>query len=414
LRKKYKNKDKIESKPQFEEYKKPTKNQLTSEIANPANDLEYVIFNNQYFNILDKTLAKQGRSVGIRLYDDCLLDSHCYSVLNTRFLAVVGKEWYIEPATQMLKDKKIAEFVSNVLYNTNFDFLRYKLLHSILYGYYCSEIIWKVDKNNNIVIDKFIDKHPIKFAFDADRNLRLLTKDNMIDGISIPDKKFLIMRFGSEDTPFGLPLGQSLFWLTYFKKTEIKFWLVFSERFGQPTILGSTPTGTTEPDRDRIQEVLNSVQTNTSIVLPEDIKIQLLEATRSGNATYQEFCDFVNREMSKEVLGQVLTTENTETGSYSLGRIQENVRQDILESDADLLDENLNSTLIKWIVDLNFSTDVYPKICTNTTPPTNMLEKSQIDKNLYDIGVRLSSYYFKREYSLEDQDFENYQSSNGV
>lgn len=395
---KYKNKKDIE----FQE-QKPTKNQLTSEIANPQNDLEFVVYNNQYFNILDKTLRSKGGSVGIRLYDEILLDCHAYSVLNTRFQAVVGKEWHIEPSTNKLKDKNIAQFVEDVLYNTNFDFLRYKLLHSILYGYYCAEIIWKYS-NGNIIIDKFIDKHPIKFTFDADRNLRLLTKDNMVNGIEIPNKKFLIMQFGSIDTPYGLPQGQSLFWLTYFKKTNIKFWLIFSEKFGQPTVLGTYPNGTIKSDVETLQSALNSIQSNTSIVMPDDVKVSLLEASRTGSGTYDDFCNFINREMSKMVLGQVLTSEATTNGSYALGKIQENVRQDILESDADLLDEVLNKTLIKWIVDFNFNVSEYPKICTNTTPPINLLEKSQVDKNLSDVGVKFTNDYFKKTYSLEDED----------
>lgn len=386
--------------------KNPSKKELTSEIANPLNDKEYVVYNNQYFN-QDKTLQKFGNQLGIRLYDDVLKDLHAFSVLNTRFLSVVGKEWNIKPASDMLRDRKIAEFVNDVLYNTNFDFIRYKLLNSILYGFYCAEIIWKVN-NGKIIIDKFIDKHPIKFTFDADRNLRLLTKDNIVYGIPIPDKKFLIMKYGTIDNPWGNPLGRSLYWYVYFKKTNVKFWLIFAERFGQPALLGSYPNGTLESDRQQIQDVLNSIQTNSSIVLPEDIKIQLLEATRSGGAnTYAEFCDFCNREMSKAVLGQVLTTENSGTGSYALGKIQNEVRQDITESDADVLDETLNETLIKWIVDLNFNVTEYPKIITNTTPPTNLLEKSQIDKNLSDIGVRLTNDYFKKTYSLEDEDIVN-------
>jgi len=404
LRKKYKNKinSKIELQSQFQELK-PTKNQLISEIANPKNDLEFVVFNNQYFNVLDKTLRSKGGNVGIRLYDECLLDAHCYSVLNTRWQAVVGREWKIVPASGKLKDKNIAKFVEQTLYNTNFDFIRYKLLHSILYGYYCAEVIWKVN-NGQIIVDKFIDKHPIKFTFDANRTLRLLTKDNMIDGISIPDKKFILMQYGSVDTPYGLPLGQSLFWLTYFKKTNIKYWLIFGERFGQPAILGSYPNGTPDEIQNKIQNVLNSIQTNSSITLPDDVKIQLLETGKSGNSTYSDFCDFINREMSKEVLGQVLTTENGQNGSYSLGKVQEGVRQDILESDADLLDENLNSTIIKWIVDLNYNTIDYPKLITDTTPPINLLEKSQVDKNLSEIGLKLSGSYFTKTYNLSEDD----------
>ena len=383
--------------------KNPTKKELTTEIASPRNDSEYLIYNSKYFDIEDKTLQSQGGQLGIRLYDKVILDPHIYSVLQTRISAVVGKDWSILPASKSLKDKKIAEFVEETLYNTNFDFLRYTLLKSILYGYYCSEIIYKME-NNQIVIDHFIDKHPVKFCFGENRKLRLLTKDSLIYGVEIPDRKFLLMNFGSVDNPYGRPLGQSLYWFNEFKKTGIKFWLIYVERFGQPTALGSYPPGTSDADIEQTKDVLNSIQTNSSIVLPDTFTISLLEASRGGNATYDDLCNFINREISKMVLGCVLVTESSKNGSYSLGKIHNLVRQDIIESDADLLDETLNNSLIKWICQLNFNTSIYPKIITDSTPPVNLLEKSQIDKNLNDVGVKFTREYFTKTYSLEDSD----------
>ena len=290
-------------------FKEPSKKELTTEIASPRNDSEYLIYNNQYFNIFDKTLESQGGTLNVRLYDELLLDAHIYSVLQTRWASVVGKEYNILPVSDNPKDKKIAEFVEETLYNTNFDFLRYTLLKSILFGFYCAEIIWKIE-NNQIVISNFIDKHAIKFIFDENRKLRLLTKDEMINGIEIPDKKFLLMQYGSIDNPYGRPLGESLWWLNSFKKTNIKFWLIYIEKFGMPTLLGKYDTGL-ESEKETIQDVLNSVQTNSSIVLPEGIEVSLLEATRNGNPTYDDLCNFLNREISKEVLGQILTTESS-------------------------------------------------------------------------------------------------------
>jgi len=403
LSKKYKNNKKVEFK---EDDTKRVPPKLTQEIANPKNDTELVVYNNYYPNPSELLNEKSG-GTGIKLYDKILQDSHSYSVLNTRWQSVVGKDWsIIPPENPNQKEEEISEFMNQTLYNTNFDFIRYKLLHSILYGYYGCEIIWKRDNNNYIVPDKFVDKHPRRFVFDENREPRLLTINNQIYGEKLPDKKFIIMKFGSIDNPYGEPLGQILYWPIWFKHTNIKFWLLFLEKYGSPTILGKFPQGTDSSTISDIQDVLNSVQKNTSIVLPQEMDISLLEATRSGIANYQDLCFYFDRQISKCVLGQVLTTESDGKGSYALGKIQNQVRQDILESDADLLDELLNGTLIKWIIDLNFNLpgDRLPKIITNTTPPVNLLEKSQIDKNLSEIGVKLTDNYFKKTYSLEDDD----------
>ena len=53
--------------------------------------------------------------------------------------------------SKLRKDKKISEFVSEVLADCNFDFLRSTLMKSILYGFSCAEIIYKME-NGKIVI----------------------------------------------------------------------------------------------------------------------------------------------------------------------------------------------------------------------------------------------------------------------
>jgi hypothetical protein len=77
--------------------KKPKKPEVR-EIATTGKDID--IFAG-YINRLenpDPVLRTEAGGKGLKLYDEVDRDAHAGSVLQTRYLAVVGKEWNIEPA----------------------------------------------------------------------------------------------------------------------------------------------------------------------------------------------------------------------------------------------------------------------------------------------------------------------------
>jgi len=356
----------------------------------------------------DPVLRTEAAGRGLKLYDEVARDAHAAAVLQQRIQAVVGKEWEIVPAGSpkrpgrnpgVTQERKIADLVSEALENCNFDQARSELLLCLLYGYYVLEVLWTV-KDGKIVIDRLRGKHPRRFLFSPEREMRLLTPESMIDGEALPPRKFVVMTHGDSDNPYGSGLGQILWWPVWFKKNGIKFWLTFLEKFGMPTALGKYPSGATEKAKGDLLDALDAIQNETSITIPEDMTAEYLEASRSGTATYEGFADFMDRQISKAVLGQNLTTELKGGGSLAASQIHNEVRQEIIESDADLLDACLNATLIPWIVDYNFpGVTAYPRIRTYAAPKPNLKEQSEIDKTVSaDIGVEIPKRHFYEIY----------------
>lgn len=341
----------------------------------------------------DPVLRSESRGRGLRLYDEILRDPHAWSVLQTRILAVVGKEWQIEPAKSGSgstdQDLEVAQFVETCLLNTNFDQARQELLLAILYGFYVVEVIWGVDAEGRIVPQRLIPKHPRRFCFGPDRELRLLSYSSGLEGEPLPARKFIVMTWGSVDNPYGQGLGQRLWWPVWFKKHGIKFWVIFCEKFGMPTAVGKYPPGTSEDDQQKLLDALSAIQQDIGIVVPETMLIELLEASRSSSInTYEQLCSYMDAQISKAVLGQTLTTEVGDVGSYAAARVHETVRDDILKADADLLSETLNNTLIRWIVDFNYPSGTpYPKFWIRTKPEVDLKALAERDKILFrDIG----------------------------
>ena len=383
---------------------KPTIAQLSTEIATPSQDTAYLTYGNYYPNP-DPVIQKQGAAVGIALYDKIWEDDHARSVLSTRCNAVVRCEWCVKPPPDASrKETKIAKTIEEILRDSNFDFACQMLLKSVLYSYYVCEVIYNPPSSINqfYTIKDFIAKHPRRFNFNSDRQLQLLTKDSPIYGVSLPAQKFMVMQYGDNDNPYADGLGRVLHWLVWFKHTQIKWWNKYAEKFAMPTFVAQCPDMTIKAV---IQEALESIQTSTNLIIPDDIKITLIEANK-GVATYQAACDYFNRGISKAVLGQVLTTESNNTGTYALGKVQEEVRQDYIRFDADMLDELCNKTIVAWLTALNFSIprNRYPRIERNTEQKlvvSSLLEQAQIDKILYEsIHLQIDPEYFYEKYGV--------------
>ena len=76
----------------------------------------------------DKVLSSESKGKGIEIYEDLLRDPEIRQAMETRRLAVVGREWEVVPASEEPQDIEIADFVKESLLNCNFDSGRKALL----------------------------------------------------------------------------------------------------------------------------------------------------------------------------------------------------------------------------------------------------------------------------------------------
>ncbi len=388
------------------------KKPIADEIATAQKDLD--VFSG-YLSRLenpDPVLRTEAGGKGLKLYDEVDRDCHAASVLQTRYLAVIGKEWEVIPAEEsagkgrpktVTRAQAIADFVKDVLSAMNFDQARQEMMQAVLYGFYPAEVMWTV-KDNAVVPAKIRAKHPRRFSFTMDRELRLLTPQNMIDGEPVPDRKFIVFSYGSSDNPYGSGLGQKLWWPVWFKKHGIKYWMVFLEKFGMPTTVGKYPPGTPKDQQQKLMDAIKALQKDTGVKIPDSMTMELLEARRTGNVTYESLLDYMDRQISKAVLGQTLTTEVKGEGSYAASQTHNEVRQDIVKADADILCECLNQTLVKWIVDYNFANvDAYPKLWIRTEEEGDLNQRGELDRIIAkDIGVPVAEKYFYETYAIPE------------
>lgn len=336
-----------------------------SEIKNEIAGSKRDIFNlpaNGIFKNTDETLKNRAGSDGLKIYDDLENDTHASAVLQKRKLAVLARDWEIVPASDAPADVEAAEFIDDCLKNLLFDQVCLDLMDAILKGYAVSEIMWEV-AGDKIRPTAILSREPRRFLFDEDTRLRLLTPENRQTGEIMPDNKFIVHRYGGKaGNPYGRGIGSKLYWPVFFKRRGIEFWLVFCEKFGSPTAVGTYAPGTPESEQEKLLRVISDIAQNTAVVIPQGCDLKFLEAVRGGVTTYEQLCRYMDEQISEAVLGETLSTNIGDAGSYAAASTHNDVREEISCADADLLADTLKRDLFRPIVEFNFPAAQVPSI----------------------------------------------------
>lgn len=369
------------------------------EIATARRDIVYPAYQ-RLLSPEDGTLATRGGSKGIRIYDEIERDAYAYACLHKRKMAVIGRDWHVEAATPSRKDKLAAKIVEEQFKAMQFDSVCYHLLDAILKGYSVGEVMWKV-AGSEIAVDRVIARNAARFTFHVDsEDLRLRTMEHPLEGEQLPDRKFVCHSVGSKiGSPFGLGLGTVLFWPVFFKRQGIQFWLTFADKFGAPTVVGKYPSGTSQPDQNTLLDALRALSRETQVAIPEGMTIELLEAQRSGSVTtYETLLRYMDEQIAYATLGEAAGGQNSGGALASAAILRNELRLELVESDADLLSNTLNHTLCKWIAEYNVPGANPPRVWREIKAEEDLKARAERDKLLFDIGFRPTIDYITETY----------------
>ncbi len=311
--------------------------------------------------LMDPTLTTRGEALAV--YRELLRDARVRATLNKRKSKVLRREWVVEPGGERPIDEQAAEGAREMIAALPFDAICRRLLDALLFGYAVAEIIWGRDARGRIAPVDIIARRPERFVFDKDWKLRLLTPEQPLRGIGLPERKFIVHRFEAEDNnPYGLGLGSTLYWHVLFKREGVAYWMTFLEKFTSPTPVGKYPAGTPEAEVQRLVQALRDLVQAGVLAVPLGTELELLEAKRAGEAGYEAWCRYWDEQTAELVLGATLSTNVGSVGSKAAAEVHAEESEILADEDADQLSATLNDTLLKWITELNWPGAVPPTI----------------------------------------------------
>lgn len=345
----------------------------------------------------DSVLQSKGGIENLKVYRELLRDDQVASVWDQRLLALTACETIVEPGGEDPASVLAATELQAELDALPWDDITTKMLFSKFYGWGVAEVMWKPE-GDRVKFGAIRVRDRARFRFDINRNLYLWTLSG--GWAAMPERKFWTISTGADnhDEPYGLGLAHALYWPVFFKRNDIKFWLMFLEKFGMPTALAKVPAGQIEDLKLRTAaiEMLRNIATDAGVVVPDNVGVELLEATRGGTADYKGMHDAMNAAISKIVVGQTMTTDAG--SSRSQGEVHERVAQKIVEADSDLLSESFNSGPVKWWCEWNHPNAIPPKVYRLTEPPEDTNARAERDSKIHALGFDPTEEYIGEHY----------------
>lgn len=331
-------------------------------------------------------------------------DPHLYSLLQTRKNAVLGLDYSVLPYSEDPKDLEVADFITEAIdHILGFEEALLDLLDAIGKGFAVTEIMWEVSDGR--VWAKELRWVPQKrFTYPWDSNELKLITDDRPNGVEIPPNKFVLHRYKARS---GHPSRQGVLrvvaWMYLFKNYTLKDWVAFAEVFGMPLRLGKYDPGASAEDRENLLKAVVQLGSDAAGIISRNTDIEFIEVKGTGGAAvYQALANFCNTEMSKAVLGQTLTTEVGQIGSYAASKTHSEVRQDLLEADCKALTETLRRDLIRPLVLFNFGPGVeLPWIKFHYEPPEDLVSQSKTYTTLVrDLGLPIAAEHVYEKFGI--------------
>jgi phage gp29-like protein len=352
-------------------------------------------------------------------------DLHYLAVLTTRRQSVAELEPLVEPASDDADDIRAAALAQELLLQggLSMEAALFDLLDAVGKGFAVTEIMWDTSGREWAPTGlKWRD--PRWFVFDwvtgdevRVRCMREEAGDGPAarSGAHFKGGMYGRARRGRDAQPMSEPLSAFKFavhvakaksglpvrggiaraagWAYLFKNYMLKDWVTFAEVFGQPVRIGKYQAGATETDKRTLLRAVANIGTDAAAIIPESMMIEFIQAQRGASPElYQRFCEYMDAQVSKAVLGQTLTTELARgAGSRAAAEVHNTVRRDIMAADARRLAATVTRDLVRPIVDLNLGPRRrYPKFVLRLPESEDVRTFAEVVAMLADRGLRVS------------------------
>lgn len=333
-----------------------------------------------------------------KLYRETLRDDQCAATFSDRRLAVTSKEWVVDAASDSPLDVAAADFLRGELERVGFDRITDGMLYARWYGHAVAECMWEPD-GDLVRLKEVKVRQRSRFLYGTDGSTWLLSPQGKWE--RMPERKFWTVNVGADndDEPFGLGLAHYCYWPVFFKRNNLKFWLVFAEKFGSPTAVGKIPQGkfSDEALKDQILDTLLQFSSEAALVLPDIVEVTLLEAARTGRADYGELYDRMDAALAKVIIGQTASSQGT-PGRLGNEQLQSDVRDDLIKADADMVCNSFNDQVARWLTEWNFPGAGVPKVWRKVEPDEDLQAAAETDSAIKALGYTPGLEYIKQRY----------------
>lgn len=286
-------------------------------------------------------------------------DAAIASLLSTRKRATLTLDWAITaPKDASKHEEEMTQAVKEMFAQVGYlDDLIVDLMDACLQGFSANEIQW-VMREGRWYPSKFIHRPASWFSLDKHDNPLLISDTNPMGEPLIPQKWIVHTHKNRSSSLARNGLGRTLAWIYMFNYYAITDFAEFLELYGFPIRIGKYGAGATKEEKRSLLRALSDIGHNAAGIMPDTMEIELHNAASqsiSSNNPYLQMTDWAEKMSAKLILGQTLTSgADGKTSTNALGKVHNEVREDLLASDAKQLEQTINQQLIMPFLLINF------------------------------------------------------------
>jgi phage gp29-like protein len=367
---------------------------IDRELATGQDAISAGLVGDEFRDNPDEVIANKG----IEQYRKMRADEQVKAALFVKKFARLSTGWSIVPpdepdgqeleATQMCQDN---------LQNIRFNKVLKGIMTGLDFGYSIGEKIYTIAEEGRwrgkIVIKDIKSKAPENFKFkldEFDNILGIAPADAFDESATLyPTNKFVIYSYNQEfENPYGNSDLRGAYNAWWMKHLFEKFMTIYYERFGMPTAVGTYPEYAGDDVKETLEVALDSIQSKTSVSVPENVKIDLLEVAKEKGDSWLKAIEHLDSRMCRSILvPSLLGFSDQNFGSYALSKSQVRVFLWVLdELGSEIADSVINPQIIKPLCRYNFNIDRYPRFRFNNFTSENIHQLLALWNNMLGTG----------------------------
>lgn len=284
-------------------------------------------------------------------------DGHIFAEMSKRKSALLTVDWdIVPPRNASAREKKSAAYIKELMTDIpDFEDLIKDCLDAIGHGFACLEIQWQMLGAE--WLPKTISHRPQSW-FQTDRATRteIRYRDNSPDGAQLwPFGWITHVHKAKSGYLSRAGLHRVLAWPFLFKNYSVRDLAEFLEIYGIPLRLGKYYGGASEDEKATLMQAVIAIGHDAAGIIPDGMQIEFVQVAGSGSSTpFEYMVEWAERTQSKVILGGTLTSQaDGKTSTNALGNVHNEVRHDLMISDARQLAGTLSRDLVYPLYALN-------------------------------------------------------------
>lgn len=300
-------------------------------------------------------------------------------------------------------DKAQGDFIQAFLKSIKFKKFLFACTAAIAYGFSPFIKQWRNDEGKILPDFEYI---PPTY-FNTDNEDKLYLKQG-IDKIYVQNSADLVWMH-VHPTDSGDVITQSLMYrivtITALKHLAISKYMNFFDSLSVPPLVIKSDSVGDEKQSDAIIEAAVNLRANGVGLFSKEDVVELLNGN-VDKATFLEFIKYCDDCIAKSITGQVLAGNSQINGTQALGKVHNEVRQDILRFDAMLISASLYE-LIDETLKLNFSNVKPFKFTLDANLEADENALSEVYERITSMGYEIPLEFMETAFKIKGLKFKS-------